>query len=197
MKTRISGRARPRPGGRSARVVSAVLRSTLEVLGRAGYAGLRIDDVAAAAGVNKTTIYRRWPTRAGLVADAISRFAVRPAVVPTGRLERDLAAVLMASTSRWGTRAGRGISRVLVAERSDQDVERIARMIRERNRAVVLDVLERARTRGDLPSSANPRLMADILLGTTYSRLRESSRPLDSTWVRALVRFVLASARAR
>ena len=61
-----SGRGRARVGGRSARVVSAVLRMTLEVLGQEGYAGLRVEDVAARAGVNKTTIYRRWPTRADL-----------------------------------------------------------------------------------------------------------------------------------
>jgi hypothetical protein len=48
-----------RPGGRSARVVSAVLQSRLDVLGRSGYGRLRVGDVAAAAGVNKTIIYRQ------------------------------------------------------------------------------------------------------------------------------------------
>jgi AcrR family transcriptional regulator len=54
-----------RVGGRSARVVS-MLRTTLEVLGQEGYVGLRIDDIAERAGVNKTTIYRHWPTRVDL-----------------------------------------------------------------------------------------------------------------------------------
>ena len=67
-RTRTS---RARVGGRSARVVATVLRTTLEVLGQQGYAGLRIEDVAARAGVNKTTIYRRWPTKEDLIAAAI------------------------------------------------------------------------------------------------------------------------------
>ena len=66
-----------RAGGRSARVVSTVLRTTLEVLGEHGYAGLRIEDVAAQAGVNKTTIYRRWPTRADLVIAALTALSPR------------------------------------------------------------------------------------------------------------------------
>ena len=76
-----SGRSRARVGGRSARVVSAVLRMTLEVLGQEGYAGLRVEDVAARAGVNKTTIYRRWPTRADLVVAALTSLATPPVAV--------------------------------------------------------------------------------------------------------------------
>ena len=56
-----------RSRGRSARVVQEVLTATAEELGRSGYAALRIEDVAERAGVNKTTIYRRWPTKAALV----------------------------------------------------------------------------------------------------------------------------------
>ncbi len=84
-----------RVGGRSARVVSTVLRTTLEVLGERGYAGLRIEDVAAQAGVNKTTIYRRWPTRADLVIAALTTLATPPKAVHSGRLEGDLHATFM------------------------------------------------------------------------------------------------------
>jgi len=36
-------------------------------------------------------------------------------------------------------------------------------------------------------------LMLDVLIGTVYTRLRESARPLDEKWVRAVVRLVLSS----
>ena len=58
--------------------MSTVLRTTLEVLGQQGYAGLRVEDVAAGAGVNKTTIYRRWPTRADLVIAALTSLPTPP-----------------------------------------------------------------------------------------------------------------------
>ena len=89
-----------RVGGRSARVVSTVLRTTLEVLGERGYAGLRIEDVAAQAGVNKTTVYRRWPTRADLVIAALTTLATPPKAVHSGRLEGDLHATFMSEIGR-------------------------------------------------------------------------------------------------
>ena len=61
-----------------------MLRTTLEVLGDRGYAGLRVEDVAAKAGVNKTTIYRRWPTRADLVIAALTALAAPPQAAETG-----------------------------------------------------------------------------------------------------------------
>src|SRR4030095_5129663 len=89
-KPRYKTSRRVRVGGRSARVVADVLRTTLEVLGQEGYAGLRIDDVALRAGVNKTTIYRRWPTRADLVIATLTALASPPTAIETGCLERDL-----------------------------------------------------------------------------------------------------------
>ena len=57
--------------GRAARVVSDVLIATAEELTRVGYAAFRVEDVAARSGVNKTTIYRRWPTKPELVTAAV------------------------------------------------------------------------------------------------------------------------------
>src|ERR1700735_2678167 len=70
---RVKGRAtrRQRVGGRSERVVEDVLAPAAKELARRGYASFRIEDVASAAGVNKTTVYRRWPTKADLVCAGI------------------------------------------------------------------------------------------------------------------------------
>ena len=62
-RKRRTGEHAPRVGGRSERVVRDVLDASAKELARVGYAALRMDDVAAAAGVNKTTVYRRWPTK--------------------------------------------------------------------------------------------------------------------------------------
>jgi AcrR family transcriptional regulator len=190
----VATRSRPgaRVGGRSARVVAAVLRSTLEVLGRQGYGGIRIEDVADESGVNKTTIYRRWPTRADLVIAALVQLAEPPIAQETGRLECDLCATFMTATTLRATSAGRGVVRALIAERGDPEVDRVVEAIRERHRAPARDLLKRARRRADLPRRADLELMLDVLIGTVYSRLRESARPLDEKWVRAVVRLVLA-----
>jgi AcrR family transcriptional regulator len=192
--TPTGGSPQPRIGGRSARVVSTVLRTTLEVLGERGYAGLRIEDVAVRAGVNKTTIYRRWPTRADLVIAALTALAAPPKAVETGRLECDLHATFMTATTLRSTRVGRGVVRALIAERGDPEVDRVIGVIKERHRAPARTVLEQARRRGDLPKRVDIELLLDILTGTIHGRLRDCPRPLDQRWVRRVVRLVLSGA---
>jgi AcrR family transcriptional regulator len=187
---------RTRSGGRSARVVADVLRTTLEVLGQEGYAGLRVDDVALRAGVNKTTIYRRWPTRADLVIAALTALAAPPKAVETGCLERDLQATFMTATSLRATPAGRGVVRVLIAERGDPEVDRVVCDLRELHRAPARTVLVHARRRGDLPRRVDIELLLDILAGTIYGRLRECPHPLDPQWVKRVVRLVLSGVAA-
>ena len=97
-------RDRGRPRG--APVVDAVLDETLRLLEREGLAGLRIEAVAEAAGVNKTSIYRRWPTRASLVAAAITRAQSHLTAPPaTGTVAGDLRAVVGAVAAGGGASA--------------------------------------------------------------------------------------------
>ena len=183
-----------RRGGRSARVVADVLRTTLEIVGEHGFPGLRVEDLAARAGVNKTTIYRRWPTRGDLLIAALTSLSTQPVAVETGRLECDLHATLMTATTLRSTRVGRGVVRALIAERGDPEVDRVVQVIKERHRAPARSVLERARQRGDLPRRADIELLLDVLTGTIHGRLRDCPRPLDEQWVRKVVRLVLAGA---
>ena len=66
MRTRAFDEVRTRPGGRSALVRARVLEATVDALAADGFGGLQMESVAAAAGVNKTTLYRRWRTRSAL-----------------------------------------------------------------------------------------------------------------------------------
>ena len=193
-----STRALPkaRVGGRSARVVARVLETTLEVLGHDGLAGVRIEDVAARAGVNKTTIYRRWPTRADLVVAALTTLAGPPRAPEVGRLEPDLLALFMSATTLRATPAGRGVVSALIAERGNPEVDRVCAELRELHRAPARVVLEHARRRGELPRHADLDLLLDVLTGAVYGRLRECPTPLDPDWVRRVIRLVLSGVAA-
>ena len=175
-------------------MVADVLRTTLEIIGEHGFVGLRVEDVAARANVNKTTIYRRWPTRGDLVIAALTELSTPPTAVETGRLECDLHATFMTATTLRSTSVGRGVVRALIAERGDPEVDRVVQVIKERHRAPARAVLERARKRGDLPKRVDIELLLDVLTGTIHGRLRDCPRPLDSQWVRKVVRLVLAGA---
>src|SRR4051794_35414381 len=82
-----------RPGGRTARVRAAVLRATGDVLAEHGFEALDLADVAARAGVGKTTVYRRWKNAARLVADLLVDMAEQSSPrAETGSLLGDLRA---------------------------------------------------------------------------------------------------------
>src|SRR5262245_30180064 len=120
-----------RTRGRSARVVTNVLRTTLEEIGRVGYEALRFEDVAARSGVNKTTIYRRWPTKVELVSAAL-RELVSPQELPeTGNVHSDLVELLRAHAARAQSPLGRGILTMLQMERAHPEVDAVKRQLRE------------------------------------------------------------------
>lgn len=82
---------RPRDPSRDLAIRAAILR----VLAEGGYAALTMDAVAAEAGVGKATIYRRWRSKADLVADAVTSLSETLTVVPDGgSLEADLRALM-------------------------------------------------------------------------------------------------------
>src|ERR1700756_2659500 len=58
-------------GPRSHQVVEKVRNATLAELARVGFPGLTIEGVAQAANVNRTTIYRRWPSKSALLLAVI------------------------------------------------------------------------------------------------------------------------------
>src|SRR4051794_18513482 len=82
-----------RPGGRTARVREAVLRAAGDALAERGFAHLDLADVARRAEVGRTTVYRRWGTVTGLVADLLTDMAEQSLPrAETGSLLGDLTA---------------------------------------------------------------------------------------------------------
>ena len=105
-----------RPGGRAAKVRDSVLRATQAALAQDGYDALSIEDVARRAGVHKTTVYRRWPSKAELVADTMRERSTERVEVPdTGTLAGDLRALARAVAANIGSDDGYTITRNLLA----------------------------------------------------------------------------------
>lgn len=108
-------------------VVATVRQATAELLDEVGYEALALPEVAARAGTNKTTVYRRWPTKAHLVADLfISLTAERDPGRDTGSLVGDLTAMLNDIVELLSSRSTRAVLSVLVGGALD-DATRAAR----------------------------------------------------------------------
>jgi AcrR family transcriptional regulator len=176
--------------------VAGVLRATLEELGRVGYGRLRIDAIAARSGVNKTTIYRRWPEKAHLVCAALKTVGGPPGDPDTGSVRADLIESFRSSMRGWTTARGRGLLRVLAVERADDTVDRIARVLRGRYETARRAMLARAIARGELPPSLDVDLFLDVVTGAVLTRVRNHRGPLDADWLARVIDFTLAAARA-
>jgi AcrR family transcriptional regulator len=146
------GRGRPR----SEQADEAILDATLKMLGTQGVAGTTIEGVAAAAGVGKTTIYRRWPTKTDLILAAISNIVPAGEPPDTGTMAGDMAA--LAETQRRRL-AGSGLSgvvpRVLAESMGDPElhrdfVERVVRPFRDMLRLFIQRGIDRGELRPDL-----------------------------------------------
>ena len=96
---------------------AALLRAALDTLAEQGYAGMSLDDVVARAGSNKPTLYRRWPSKAQLVADAVRQglAAANPRVPRSADAVQDVRTVLRNLIRALTTTSLGGALRALVS----------------------------------------------------------------------------------
>jgi AcrR family transcriptional regulator len=183
-------------GGRSEQVVRRVLDAALLELARSGHAGFRMDAVASMAEVNKTTIYRRWPSRAALVAAVVDRMRtpLRENPLPdTGQLESDLVEAFARRFTFGRKVEGRAWTRLL-DERYRPEVEAIIGDAVNARRDEWRAMVTRAIDRGEVPPGTDARLLLDLVRAIVDAR--GSSRRLNTTWLTLAVRTVIAGARA-
>ncbi len=180
--------------GRAAKVVASVLKATGEELNRVGYANLRVDEVANRAGVNKTTIYRRWPTKAILVSDTLdSHFQTERPAPDTGSLRGDMLEYLINMVTLSKTSMWRGIFTAL-SGRTDPEVEEVARKLYLRERSYRTALVQRAIDRGELPRSVNAELIGDMCSAPILRRLLTFGESVENAYIVAVVDVALAGA---
>jgi AcrR family transcriptional regulator len=181
--------------GRAARVVSDVLIATAEELSRVGYSALRVEDVAARSGVNKTTIYRRWPTKPELVGAALRAVWETPEVTDTGSLRGDLLASLKKTTAFAMSPIGRGLTRVIQVECAHPELEPIARSMREDFRGFREVLVRRGIERAELPPSTDVRFVTDLVAAPLFYRLFTEGESVDASFIERVIDVVLCGVR--
>ncbi|SDU95097.1 transcriptional repressor C-terminal [Microlunatus sagamiharensis] len=145
---------RPRDGSRDV----LILEEALAVLAEVGYERLTIDAVAARTGAARATIYRRWPTKAELVLDAVRRLSegdVDPADLPdTGRLRDDLVAIVLSQSEdelQYRMKIVAGVASLALTE--DRRLAQAATVASVGSWTRALEVLlQRAVDRGEYPN---------------------------------------------
>src|SRR3984885_12394798 len=165
-----SKRAPGRPRSEAARV--SILRSTLRLLARKGFSEFTIEAVAAHAGVGKATVYRWWPNKAALIADAFASSTTRNLHFPdTGSLRTDMSQQMQQLVKVFRGPRGRIVSAMLGGGQSDKDLITAfrERFLKPRRREAYA-TLQRGIRRGELSRNVDMDLILDSLYGPIYMR---------------------------
>jgi AcrR family transcriptional regulator len=184
----------PRQSGTKERALS----TAVEILRRDGYSRLTMERVAEQSGVAKTTLYRRWPTKASLCMELYLEVAGRELNDPdTGAVASDLRQIVN-TVVYLQTRTVAGPAFIgLIAEAQSNPEASSASLVQfaERRREITRRVLKRAIQRGELREGTDTDLVIDVLGGATTFRLLQGHAPLSRKFADALVTLVLSGCR--
>jgi AcrR family transcriptional regulator len=192
-----NGRKRPPGRPRSEEARLSILRSTLKLLAKRGFSELTIEAVAAHAGVGKATVYRWWPDKAALIADAFASSTTSKLHFPdTGSVRTDMSQQMRQLIKIFRGRRGRIVSAMLGAGQSDSNL--IAafreRFLKPRRREAYA-TLRRGILRGQLRKNVDMDLLLDSLYGPIYMRFLIRHDSLTPEFVEGLCELTLGGSR--
>lgn len=182
--TRATTSARP-PGRPRSGIDAEVFAATLRTVNELGYARATVDRIAAVAGVAKTTIYRRWPSKGELIVDCLLD-AFGP--VPLEGADR---AELMSSAIHWVAAkiaqpgVGDAFAGVFSDAVSDPALREIlSARLQDPYRLALQDALGEPESR--------VLLFIDIVVGTLLHRMGMTGEPMVDADVAVLAEMIPA-----
>jgi AcrR family transcriptional regulator len=191
----VTVRSPGRPRSEAAR--HAILGAATALIDEQGYGATTMEGIARRAAVSKQTIYRWWPSPAAIVLEALNEGASRIApVAETSDLDHDLR--LFVRRSVLGARGK--VARLLTALMAEaQRDESFAESFREgflaQRRAVMRELLHRARSRGQLQPTVDIDFLIEMFYGALWYRLLAASGPINQRFADDLTDSLLVLAQ--
>jgi AcrR family transcriptional regulator len=189
-----AGRGRPRHPDTDQAILDATFRQLVEV----GYGNLSIESVAAAAGVAKTTIYRRFPTKRELVIAALQvelPFPDPPADLDARSALRAVVRAVLRGMVESG--AIRILGSLLVEDAREPDLLATFRQrLLDPRRALVVNLLRRGVERGELRPDVDPLIVTEMMAGAIFGHHAILGEQTTDAWVDGLVDHIWAAIRA-
>jgi AcrR family transcriptional regulator len=178
-------------GPRSHQVVEKVRAATMAELARVGFPGLTIEGVAKAANVNRTTIYRRWPSKGALLLavlePGLERFDHDP---DTGSLGGDLLALMLMIGETAALPEGQAVHRA-VGSTSDE-LKELVEAVNDRALGAFRRTLDRARARGEVGPTEDTEVIAHLAFFGVVLWGETRERAPTEEECRRILRVVLA-----
>ena len=179
---------------RDSRIDDAVLRAAAQLLREVGYLQLTMGAIAERAGTNKPAIYRRWPTKAHLVHEAVFPALRRERLPVGGDLRGDIRALVTVGVDLLGSPEARAALPGLLAEMNDHPTLRADVLGRFADAAWgwlqqrLEDAIRSGAVRADLQPSTVLEVIAGSAMVATLLRPRDE---LGSDWIENVVDLIL------
>ncbi len=190
--------ARPPGRPRSDTARRAILDATRELLIEGGFTRLRLEHVAARAGVGKTTIYRRWRSKEALTLDLVLELAApHLEIADVGDTRSELLAATRNSLESITASPFGPVIRAMLSQIAGNPAigDPFRASVVARRRAEIRHVIERGVARGDLRPDADPTIATELLVGPVYFRLVFGG-PLDDAFAERIADNVFRAFRA-
>ncbi|UMP05543.1 TetR/AcrR family transcriptional regulator [Amycolatopsis sp. EV170708-02-1] len=178
------------------RKAEEIFAATLGLLAEHGYDKLAIEAVAARSGVNKTTLYRWWPSKDALLAAALRDSGLFAVDIPdTGSLRGDLLAVAtQIHRLLTSKRTAPVVTATLTAGPRRPELGDVARSFFADRMAREEPIFDRAIARGELRDGVDPVLVMDLLAGAIWFRSLLRGGEADAKFLEQVVDTVLGGA---
>jgi AcrR family transcriptional regulator len=185
-----------RDAGRSRgeHVVETLIKHTLEELAEHGPAQLSIERIAKGAELNKTSIYRRYPTKEALIAAAMETVldGLTVQLPDTGSLRADTVALMEVVARFMEGQAGRALMRAVSGTNAAPELIELAqRRITQQAASPVAASVLRAIERGEWRPDVSPLILLSTLVGAILHRLLLEQQPATTEWIAQVVDLIL------
>jgi AcrR family transcriptional regulator len=174
----ITETRRPRGRPRDPKIEPLMYDAALAIYAERGWSGFSLEAVGRQAGVSQGAMYRRWSSKAELLAEAINARAPVVGPIDTGDTREDLVQLARFFVANYRDAIGVvGLRMVLDARTNPELAERFERMLTGARAAGARRIVTRAYDRGDLQEPTTVDLALEVLTGTTLSHVLYTRQP--------------------
>lgn len=179
----------PRSAGRR----TAICQAVCELLAKVGYDRMTMDAIANQAKASKATIYRMWPDKPQLVAEALKcQFGTDTEVPDTGSLRGDLVALMTIACDVISSEVGEMVSGVMTAAAHDPRLaDTLNQSLFEGKAQMHAVLVRRAVERGEIPDCFDPSILHEVMHSMISSRKAWNLGPLDEEYARHVADDIL------
>src|SRR6266542_535203 len=176
---RVRNGASRRPGGRTAEITERINRACLELVVERGASACTFGAVASCAGVERSTLYRRYSDEWEMRLDALIAHARDMTPDLSGKLASDLKSVAHRLVEQLESPLGPALvgAAAQLRAHSGQDY---SRQFFDRRMAQLQPMFDAAIARGELAPDIDPEEMFSMIAGPIYFRMFIAARPVEA-----------------